>query len=133
MKPRPLHRRVSFWLGLFVACFLAGAWWDSYQRQTLVDVATPHGVVTAERRTGSTWLFLSPGVSPWNFSYAHRRIIPQVDWDDQLASLKGIGIRCLWAPDIIVFFSFVGLWGVWLAWRMRVERRATIHRSLPVP
>jgi hypothetical protein len=31
MTPRPIYRWKSFWLGLFVACFLAWAWRDSYR------------------------------------------------------------------------------------------------------
>ena len=29
MTPRPIYRWKAFWLGLFVTCFLAWAWWDS--------------------------------------------------------------------------------------------------------
>lgn len=34
MRPKPLHRSISFWSGLFVMLFVLWAWWDSARFST---------------------------------------------------------------------------------------------------
>ena len=128
MNPHPsfwhrTRRRPSFWLGLFVACFLAWAWWDSYRVFPSLYLANIGGLF---RQDGFSIVYTPPldrlDGSSWN-------CLQREDWrfelDTTIYMMESHGSRCLKFPDSLVFFSFVGLWSGWLAWRARVERKAT--------
>jgi hypothetical protein len=120
MKPRPPYRRVSFWLGLFVAWFLAWAWWDSYQNLSALNLRGG-GILHITRAEGATY-FNTGGAEG-----------PRFYRDSLGVTLKGRNLEAEWhrwgfrfvkVPDALMFFSFVGLWAGWLVWRGRVESRA---------
>ena len=122
MKPRLLLRRVSFWLGLFVACFLAWAWWDSKRFETSVHLGVGLGPEVM-RVDGATFLVR---VYRFRFDPVMRRE-PLVISEQQVERyFVENEFRYFKVPDSLVFFSFVGLWGGWLVWRWRsTERLAT--------
>ncbi|MCW1921011.1 hypothetical protein OKA05_00495 [Luteolibacter arcticus] len=69
MTSRPLYRRVSFWLGLFVACFLAWAWWDSYRNGTSLACSWKTGSLWVVQADGSFYIASGEIRSPgWWFS-----------------------------------------------------------------
>ena len=108
-------RRPSFWLGLFVACFLAWAWWDSYGYLTRVWLVLDSREVEIVRIGGRTWLpDMSMGAVKLGVGFTHDDLtsFPQ----SEPAEPGGV-------PDSLIFFSFVGPWGGWLVWRWKRERR----------
>src|SRR5262245_27413024 len=124
MKPHPFYRWKSFWLGLFVACFLAWAWWDSHKHQTYVVWSGAHYTCYLGRRDGFTLFADVPwGISlGWRFNrFAIGNLrVPDVwmGWPD---------VRSVLGRDSLIFFSFLGLWGGWLGWRARIERKVVLR------
>lgn len=49
MKPKPLHRSLTFWSGIFVMTFICFVWWDSMK--------------ISSRANSSSWLFTSQAAS----------------------------------------------------------------------
>ena len=117
------RRRPSFWLGLFVACFLAWAWWDSYSYLTRVWLDLDFREVGIVRIEGRTWFpALAMGAEKFGGAFMHKDLASFPESEP----LEPGGI-----PDSLVFFSFLGLWGGWLAlsdWR-RKTRRGPVEES----
>ncbi|MEK7953924.1 hypothetical protein [Luteolibacter soli] len=85
MTPRPFYRWKSFWLGLFGACFLAWAWWDSMQFSSWVSwrefgANSDGGAIELFSVTSSYgWRGSSPAEFDWNRSDAtdpFKRLVP---------------------------------------------------------
>jgi len=120
-----LRRRPSFWLGLFVACFMAWAWCDSYRHELMASHVGNARHVQFGRMDGASYVasgeaFLGelPG-----FGMRYPAGIGMERW-------KGVwelfGVRHHRIPDSLVFFSFLGLWVGWLAfseWKVRKKPR----------
>jgi hypothetical protein len=132
MRPGPHRfwkisgRRPSFWLGFFVACFLAWAWWDSYRHTSLLSWGGSKGLIGILREDGATFVFkyhdsvAGTLLSGWDFTRAEPLRVGTV-WD----YLKTITVSHGRAPDSLVFFSFLGLWVGWLAFSdCRRKKRA---------
>jgi len=130
MHPRPLYRWKSFWLGVLVLGFIGWAWWDSFQRELMAyHVGNTHEVQLVRTEgasfvaSGDDFVGELPG-----FGVRYPAGIGMERW-------KGVwelyGVRHHRIPDALVFFSFLGLWGGWLAWRWRRMRRATSNDDLP--
>jgi hypothetical protein len=128
MRPGPTRfwqssvRRPSFWLGLFVACFLAWAWWDSFNGRFIAWIPRDGKQVEFEREAGATHIAFLTGLGSLeeaSFHYETR------DGDDlpYAEFLDIYGASYCRVPDSLVFVFFLGLWGGWLGWRWRVERR----------
>jgi len=119
------RRRPSFWLGLFLACFFAWAWWDSYRYTVAAYYNSNAGHFVFGREDGVSLVSVSRAlVVPWEYSSG--------DWSRFPAELREGRIEAMveeycedhWkVPDSLVFFSFVGVWVGWLAWRWRVEQK----------
>jgi hypothetical protein len=122
MNPRPIHRWKSFWLGLFVVCFLAWGWWDSTRFETWVLKSGPSGASGLARVDGTTFvfdgarnLFAYDGVLRYPIAKSAR-----ATEEDTFE---------IWCPryfkvrDIVVLFSFVVPWSAWLVWRWKREQR----------
>jgi hypothetical protein len=130
MNPRPgfwhrTRRRPSFWLGLFVACFLAWAWWDSYEAQTVFRwMDSSEESIQFTRMDGASFVTVGSGIELIQYmpgwQYERTNEVPF----ESLWSLAG---SQYWrVPDSLVFFSFLGLWVGWLAffdW-LRKKRQA---------
>jgi hypothetical protein len=122
---RRTSRRPSFWLGLFVACFLAWAWWDSYQREPLVHVTTRREALQLSRIGGVTMVATGPipDMPYWGFWGVGSRPLAggpetlghQRGREQRWAFARARGVRYLKIPDSLVLFSFLGLWVGWLA------------------
>jgi len=126
------RRRPSFWLGLFVACFLAWAWQDSTRHMFEVSATVAGKGSVVMRRHGSTWILY--GLSDGGF-WVNRRpdVMPDDEWKEYLSSWVGVGFRQTRVPDSLVFFSYVGLWIGWLTfsdWR-RKTRTADLRVASP--
>jgi hypothetical protein len=112
-------RRPSFWLGLFVACFLAWAWWDSFRNASFGSVERDYRALQVVRAFGETVLLNRERMSWTGLSFVGERgPITELDWS---GFKERTGKPALIVPDSLVFFSFVGVWVGWLAWRSRVE------------
>jgi hypothetical protein len=126
MTPRPFYRWKSFWLGLFVLVFLGWAWWDSYRNEALLLRERRDDFLQCLRVDGATyfvsgrWSFPSPLE---RFAATHSKGLGIASWNQTWQVLGASPVR---VPDSLVFFSFVGLWGGWLVWRARVERKASL-------
>jgi hypothetical protein len=136
MNPHPgfwhrTRRRPSFWLGVFVACFLAWAWWDSYTNNAALGYTWRARSFVVFRGNGTS--FITSAANVW--------FGPGLDWGygattgdakSALAAWRegGAAVRFCRIPDSLVFFSFVGVWVGWLAlsdWR-RKSRGALAQR-----
>ena len=116
------RRRQSFWLGLFVVCFLAWAWWDSFPHRFIAWIPRNGQQVEFEREAGATHIAFLTGLGnseQASFQYESR------DTDDlpYAEFLETFGASYCRVPGPVVFFSFVGVWGAWLVWRWRVEQK----------
>ena len=116
------RRRPSFWLGLFVACFLAWAWWDCYRVDTHLGFSGEEDVFAFVLSKGQlSFYFAIDAAGPDNGFYFHR----DSTGDETLTmrELANLLDYPRWGlPASLVFFSFVGFWGGWLVWRWRGER-----------
>ena len=114
------RRRPSFWLGLFVACFLAWAWWDSMHASLGINSVVANRRLILVRVEGATQIFwrLAPGTK---LRFEAARLPPEVG-GEYISVFKEEGFSYFRVPDSLVFFSFVGVWVGWLAWRWRVEQ-----------
>ena len=121
------RRRPSFWLGLFVACFLAWAWWDSYGNGSGILYSWGSDAFAALRWQGASFLVsVEDGWFPAGFQWRYR---PGFNVDRILSAWKesGSDIRHCRVPDSLAFTSFVGLWVGWLAfpeWLWKRRRAA---------
>jgi hypothetical protein len=128
MTPRPIHRWKSFWLGLFVAGFLAWAWWDSSRNDTCLG----NGQCAAWRLEGSTfvcWDFARTNVS-WQFHrYPQGTLAP--GFKDRLEQEEAHGLHWFEIPDLLAVCSYAALWIGWLAWHGKRQRRGLTEASDP--
>jgi hypothetical protein len=123
------RRRPSFWLGLFVACFLAWAWWDSYRNGAIVWYARGTVAVAVIQAKGA-FFFASGG--PWFPPGFHWIYSPGLDPEELFAAWgSAVHVGHLRVPDSLVFFSFVGLWGGWLAFPewLRKKRLGRVEKA----
>jgi hypothetical protein len=120
-RHKTIHR-VSFWLGLFVACFLAWAWWDSYREDSALSVEGAGRELCFVRHDGETRFYAEADSHALD---ARLEVYAGNDATMQRAIWWWGSARPVKVPDSLVFFSFVGLWGGWLGWRWRVERKAS--------
>jgi hypothetical protein len=124
--PRFWHRtrrRPSFWLGLFVVCFLAWAWWDSYRQNPTVSYGWRGEAVEIIRLHGSTYFAVGPD---WSWSRGASLTFKRIRKEKQARIWESVGWRYIEVPDPRVFFSFLGLWIGWLAlsdWRRKKRGR----------
>ncbi|MCW1926397.1 hypothetical protein OKA05_27850 [Luteolibacter arcticus] len=127
MTPRPLHRRVSFWLGLFIACFLGWAWWHSYRYCPGAGVAFAGAQISAARQDGATFVFTPPdqGMARHWIDVEPRASCP--DLEDALSTAEGLDVRWMRLPDPLVFLTYLALWTAALAWRQRRLRQSPKH------
>jgi hypothetical protein len=118
MTPRPIHRRLSFWLGLFVACFLAWAWWDGYRRGAGVAYTTGRGTtVIYLHGKGTSYLGWGPISYAPGFIWSYG---PRLDAPVTHAVVISTGkVKHLRIPDAAVFSTYLALWSTALAWRSR--------------
>jgi hypothetical protein len=117
MTPRPIYRWKSFWLGVFVACFLAWAWGDSRRCETWLQVGG-YGTV---RLDGTTFVF--KGVLDGSKVVVVKRGAKAATAAEEERFFVLRGVRHFKIRDSLVFFSFIALWGGWLAWRWRRRLR----------
>jgi hypothetical protein len=126
MIPRPTfwhrtRRRPSFWLGLFVVCFLAWAWWVSYDSGAMVLYAWGKRAFAIIHRNGASCLLTA---RPWSgrrleWQYSNWLYTEEVLQNWSLAE----ELSYLRVPDSLVFFSFVGVWVGWLAFPEWLRKR----------
>ena len=115
----------SFWLGVFVACFLAWGWWDSQGHTSVVTWKGTQRGVQAFRVDGSSFLIVGPPYQMKYFTigkvwgYARWEAEPEKVW----AHIEWTRDQStVWVmPDAVVFVSFLVGWGGWLAWRREGE------------
>jgi len=114
------RRRPSFWLGLFVACFLGWAWRDSYSHLTTVRLDLDFREVGFVRIEGRTWFpAMTMGAEKIGLAFMHKDLASFPESEP----LEPGGI-----PDSLVFFSVVGLWVGWLAfseWRRKTRSNSS--------
>jgi hypothetical protein len=121
-----LRRRPSFWLGLFVALFLAWASWDSYRHEALLHRESREGFVQCLRLEGGTYFVsgLWPSPAPGErLVTSHSNGLGLSTWRQMWQEFGANPVR---VPDSLVFFSFLGLWVGWLAlsdWRRKTRLR----------
>jgi hypothetical protein len=121
MRPRPLYRWKSFWLGLFVACFLAWACWDSMSFQSGLALRLGGGTQSCVRHTGSTY-FLYGTPAPSTF-WRMRVTYPASHLESSLEAIKGPRAGSVKVPDFVSFVCFLGLWSAWLFWHWKREQK----------
>ena len=121
------RRRPSFWLGLFIACFLAWAWWDSYRMEMSAGFSATTRSYRVYRIEGATvftfyvdWFASGSGFGFW-YESANGREFWESRWD-------AFGVKHCRVPDPLVFSSVVGLWVGWLAfsdWRRKTRSNSS--------
>jgi len=119
MTPRPLYKWKSFWLGLFVACFLAWAWWDSYRVGSIAQVGWDSRMFMFANCEGEAFVTFKryPGSQlEINGTREEAEVVSELRSEEWFMGVSLCRIR-----DALVFFSFVGLWGGWLFWRWKRE------------
>ena len=133
------RRRPSFWLGLFVSCFLAWAWWQSYLDFPALVVARSGNATELSRMRGATYIVMGPSgalrVPSTCWEVRGKRWLQPSGWEELWALGHAHGVRPYRIPDSLVFFPFVGLWVGWLAlsdWRRRTRvARETGRLTVP--
>ena len=133
-------RRPSFWLGLFVACFLAWAWRDSFERQHVVRGHSQNNLLLACFHVEGRLLFIF-----WpDYDWDHRWTVETREVSEmsnaaglleQIEEEGGSVARYRVIPDSLVFSSFFGIWVGWLSfseWRRRTRvARETGRLTVP--
>ena len=66
MTPRPIYRWKTFWLGLFVACFIAWSWCDSMSSSSEVEWRQ----IYARNGMGGIWVMRN---STYSAEFARKR------------------------------------------------------------
>ncbi|MCW1886307.1 hypothetical protein OKA04_16335 [Luteolibacter flavescens] len=109
MRP-PLHRWISFWLGLFVIVFVGWAWWDSHRYySTLIWV----GKGFAWNGAGMAGISRNDFLAPDSFEFAVSRAPLGTVWLPGIRAKFPTFAVAHWA----VMLSFALPWFRWLAWR----------------
>jgi hypothetical protein len=137
MRVRPLWRRKSIWLGIFVACFLGWAWWDSQSVTTVVTWKGTQRGVQAIRVDGSSFLIVGPPsqmtfypIGKRSWGYARAKFGPKM-----VRTIIGTprGNSKVWeVRDAVVCLFFLAGWGGWLAWgRWREKSEARLRLGGP--
>jgi hypothetical protein len=128
MKPGPnrfwhsARRRSSFWLGLFVACFLAWAWWDSFRSQSTAVSEWRNRTFTLSSLDGTIYFVSGSGwltSHAWGFRAWSGKKVANYE-----QTLTNVGASHRRVPHSLVFFSFLGHWVGWLAWGERLAGNA---------
>ena len=129
MMERAIHRRVSFWLGLFVALFLAWAWWRSMEFHLLLTWRLGNTTMGGMRYEGATHLFygIPAPVGIWHVPGSYLELMGVkrlLDLDGYFYPYRYNGMESghVKVPDGLVFFGYLWLWGWWLVRRGRVGR-----------
>jgi hypothetical protein len=123
MTSRPIYRWKSFWLGLFVACFFAWAWWDSMENRMLLVIGQGRLGILVERHAGVTrvvgnWPVKYPGVEFHHYNRGREA----TDTESICASL---GLRYSKVRDSRVLLYYLAVWSAFLGWRRwRMKRLA---------
>ena len=122
MKTRPplrFCRHPSFWLGLLFACFLAWVWWDSYRIGSVCQLGWRNQMLTFANNEGEAFVAFKryPGsrleVNGSREASETVKAFQSEEW--------AWGSTLCRVPNALVFFSFLGLWVGWLAWRWKRE------------
>jgi hypothetical protein len=116
MMQRPVHRRVSFWLGLFVACFIVWAWWDSMNRQLGLqrNFDRDRVGISVIRQGGVSFFFKGQATFEGYWWNAIR--VPTREVEERLRRTGGPDGVLVKVPDAVVLICWLGLWGAWLVW-----------------
>ena len=128
------RRRPSFWLGLFVACFLAWAWLDSYTNNAWWSYTW--GSTTRAVCRGNGASFIASATDVWfrpGLESVYGETISNPESAFAAWRENGARVRHCRVPDSLVFFSYVGLWIGWLTfsdWR-RKTRTADLRVAGP--
>ena len=150
MTPRPLYRWKAFWLGLFVTCFLAWAWWDSLKFSSgggwhQAHFSSGNGGIMLARQTSylakPDWhrniIRRSSAYQPPSFFEAPlflrgggKNVIPS-DPPSTLREAYIVGMtiapRANWLltiPHWLILPAFVLPWSAFLIWRVRKQGKA---------
>ncbi|MEK7951599.1 hypothetical protein [Luteolibacter soli] len=128
MKRRPIYRRVSFWLGLFVACSLQWLWWDSLWHLTGTGMQGADWAMGILQMKGESLVMWGPerfDRSTDKVWFNRYEIVPS-HWERNIAEDVRDGdpiVRMMVVPDAMVFAAWMILWGGWMVWRWGRERR----------
>lgn len=114
MRPRPIYRWKSFWLGLLTLVFMGWAWWDSFSNVTIIGCSSGSLALI----DGTTYLNAH---AQWRGlgNFGASRESPAGLMHSRL--LTG-DLKIGEVPDAAVFFPFLLAWTGWLAWRARKFR-----------
>ncbi|MCW1926626.1 hypothetical protein OKA05_29000 [Luteolibacter arcticus] len=112
----PLHRWPSFWLGLFVASFLAWAWWDSHRYFSRIVWIGKGFAWNGAGKVGWSQVVQPVGGT---FDIATDRVPLSGFW------LEGVFTKFTTTalPHGIILISFLALWSAFLAWRWQRMQR----------
>ena len=123
---RPFYRWKSFWLGLFVLVFLGWAWRESYLNFPAIHHVGSEKAIELSRYRGATRVETGPSANLW-LPRSGMKVVSKGFHVGFIPWLRGYrqGVRSFEVRDSLVFFSFLGFWGGWLAWRWRRQRILT--------
>jgi len=128
MNPRPFYRWKSFWLGVFVACFLMSEYLGNRGKVMIASFrGTGPGQVHVVRVKGSSFLMWGETIGIGNFvsdwmTFA-RFEENGFDFEAHWQGKRVNGVRYLKLPDAMVLLSYLALWGGWMAWRWQRGRK----------
>jgi hypothetical protein len=149
MTPRPIHRRISFLLGLIVLVFLIWAWHASYHRDTgigwgnprnAISIGSAKGIISLNKTTSLTSGGRPPGPRTGGlFTWSHEleitlpQALPPVSYhsEDVLALSRYTDLEIAqWFIILLYLLTWLGT----ITWHHHRQRRLLEkHASAPAP
>ena len=127
MKPRPIYRWKSFWLGLVVLVFMGWASWKSQRGDRLLKITGDQWGLQVGKYDGGTAFatgLYSEFHGKWKIGYETMRSGSALLHLEVLRDVaRQYGVRFVTVPDQLLFFCFLGLWGGWLIWQWSREQK----------
>jgi len=126
MKPRPIYRWKSFWLGVLVLVSLGWAWAGSIRCARGVAWSRGDLAVFALVWDGTVGIGKDDGMgrvlgfAHWNL--ADRPLLPEAAFPNVIRDPKSQRVQ-FQLPFALLHFLVAVLWSAWLIWHWRREQR----------
>ena len=131
MKPRPLYRWKTFWLGLIILAFLCWAWASSMERYLVIRAHSPIGWIGIGQNQGQAGLFAHKSKGGWSIDVTDFKLDGRVQrlpemWKFHTSSWGIIVASHFW---FVLFFTIP--WAALLTWRWRGTQRLPAGSAEP--
>lgn len=119
MKPRPLYRWKTFWLGLFIIAFLCWTWAISMKRHTIIQVHSPTGWIGIGQHQGEAGLFAKKINGRWSTNVTDIRMDANIHGLPEMWKFYNTYFSVLRTSHFWLIITFTLPWAAFLTWRMR--------------